>query len=167
MSKPIRGWAAILFFSFQPKITNLVEAVEISLPVKFSWILFGDFRGEVKNVSAYQRPGRPSDPHPQKKKLVEDVAILFLSSLIALRSAVLEEKSKMFQPIRGQGAILLFRSVRKTQTWKVERTLSSCFTWVSLNSIKRYQRRSPKCLGQLEPRVAILFLRSARTTQIW
>ena len=43
-----------------PKNTNLVEDVETLLPVKFHWILFSGFRGEVKNVYANQRPGRPS-----------------------------------------------------------------------------------------------------------
>ena len=41
-----------------PKNTNLVEDVEILLPVKFGWILFSGFRGEVENVSSNQRPGR-------------------------------------------------------------------------------------------------------------
>ena len=49
----------------------------------------------------------------------------FLSSFIYFCSAVSEEKSKMSQPIRGQGAILFFLSARKTQTWS--RTLRSCF----------------------------------------
>ena len=39
--------------------TNLVEDVEILLPVKFRWILFSGHRGEVENVSANQRPMRP------------------------------------------------------------------------------------------------------------
>ena len=30
--------------------TNMVEDVEIMLPVKFHWILFSSFRGEVKNI---------------------------------------------------------------------------------------------------------------------
>ena len=50
--------AAILFFPIGPK--NLVEGVEILLPIKFPWIPFSGFRGEVENVSANQRPGRPS-----------------------------------------------------------------------------------------------------------
>ena len=62
---------AILFFPIGPKNTNLVEDVEISLPVKFRWIPFKDFRGEVENVSANQRPGRPScfSDRPEKHKL--------------------------------------------------------------------------------------------------
>ena len=52
--------AAILFFWSARKNTNLVEDVEILLPVKFRWILFSGFREEVENVSANQRPGQPS-----------------------------------------------------------------------------------------------------------
>ena len=54
-----------------PKNTNLYEDIEILLPVKFRWILFKGFRGEVKIVSANQRPRRPycfSDL-PEKHKL--------------------------------------------------------------------------------------------------
>ena len=51
---------AILFFPISPKNTNLVEDVEILLPVKFRWIPFSGFRWEVENVSANQRPGQPS-----------------------------------------------------------------------------------------------------------
>ena len=43
----------------------------ILLPVKFPWIPFSGFRGEVENVSANQRPGRPScfSDRPEKHKL--------------------------------------------------------------------------------------------------
>ena len=53
------------------KNTNVVEDTESLLPVKFRWIPFSGFRGEVENVSANQRPGRPfcfSD-RPKKHKL--------------------------------------------------------------------------------------------------
>ena len=51
--------AAILFFPIGPKITNFVEDIEILHSFKFRWIPFSGFRGEVENVSANQRPGRP------------------------------------------------------------------------------------------------------------
>ena len=57
MSQPIRGQGGHLVFPIGPKNTKLVEDVEILLPVKFRWIPFSSFRGEVKNVSANQRPG--------------------------------------------------------------------------------------------------------------
>ena len=60
MSQPIRGQGGHLVFPISPKNTNLVEDVEILLPVKFRSIPFSGFRGEVENVSANQRPGRPS-----------------------------------------------------------------------------------------------------------
>ena len=70
MSRPIRGQGCHLVFPMGPKNTNLVEGFEILLPVKFPWIPFGGFRGEVENVSANQRPGRPScfSDRPEKHK---------------------------------------------------------------------------------------------------
>ena len=71
MSKPIRGQGSHYVFPIGPKNTNLVEGVEILLPVKFCRIPLSGFRGEVENVSANQRPGRPfcfSD-RPEKHKL--------------------------------------------------------------------------------------------------
>ena len=54
-----------------PKNTNLVRDLEILVPVKFCWIPFSSFGGEVKNISANQRPGRPScfSDRPEKHKL--------------------------------------------------------------------------------------------------
>ena len=59
MSQPIRGQGGHFVFPIGPKNTNLVENVEILLPVKFRFIPFSGFREEVKNVSANQRPGLP------------------------------------------------------------------------------------------------------------
>ena len=70
---------AIFLLPIGPKNTDLVKDVEILLPVKFRRILFSGFREEVENVSANQRPGRPScfSDKPQKNaNLVEDVEIL-------------------------------------------------------------------------------------------
>ena len=60
-----------LVFPIGQKNTNLVEDLEILLPVKFRWIPFSGFRGEVENVSANQRPGWPScfSDRPEKHKL--------------------------------------------------------------------------------------------------
>ena len=71
MSQPIRGQGGHLIFPISPKNTNLVEDVEILLPVKFRQIPFSGFRREVENVSANQRPGRPScfTDQPEKHKL--------------------------------------------------------------------------------------------------
>ena len=71
MSQPIRRQGGYLVFPIGPKNTNLVEDIEILLPVKFRLIPFSGFRGEVENVSANQRPGRPScfSDRPAKHKL--------------------------------------------------------------------------------------------------
>ena len=71
MSQPIRGQGGHLVFPIGPKNTNLVEDIEILLPVKFHLIPLSGFRGEVENISANHRPGRPfcfSD-RPEKHKL--------------------------------------------------------------------------------------------------
>ena len=119
-SQPIRGLSSHLVFPIGPKNTNLVEDVEILLPVKFSWIPFSGLREEVENVSANQRPWRPSyfSDWPKKHKL-------------------------------GRGRL----------------DLASC--QVLWNSIQQFQRRSRKRLSQSEASAAILFFRSAQKTQIW
>ena len=48
MSQPIKGLGDHLVFTIGQKNTNLAEDFEILLPVKFHWILFSGFRGEVK-----------------------------------------------------------------------------------------------------------------------
>ena len=65
--------------------------------------------------------------------MVEDIEIIFLSSFDEFRSAVSEEESKISQPIRGQAAILLFRSTRKHNLGRGHRDFASC--QVSLNSL--------------------------------
>ena len=78
MSQSIRGQGDHLIFPIGPKNTNLVEDIKIFFPVKFCWISFSGFREEVENVSANQRPGRPSFflTGPKNTNLVEDVEIL-------------------------------------------------------------------------------------------
>ena len=55
MSQPIRDQGSHLVFPIGPKNTNLVEGVEILLPVKFCLILFSGFRGEVENMKIKRR----------------------------------------------------------------------------------------------------------------
>ena len=112
--------AAILFFPIGPKNTNLAEDVEILLPVKFRWIPFSSFRGEVKNVSANQRPGRPScfSYRPEKHKLGRgrwDLA----SCQVSLNSVQRFQRRsrKCLSQSEARVAILFFLSARKTQTW--------------------------------------------------
>ena len=112
--------AAILFFSIGPENTNLVEDVEILLPVKFRWIPFSDFRGEVENVSANQRPGPPScfSDRPEKHKVGRghwDLA----SCQVPLNSVQRFQRRsrKCLSQSEATVAILFFRSAQKTQTW--------------------------------------------------
>ena len=60
MSRPNRGQGDHLVYAIRPKNKNLVEDVEILFPIKCHWIPFSGFREEVENISANQRPGRPS-----------------------------------------------------------------------------------------------------------
>ena len=57
MYPPIRAQDGHLIFPIDPKITGLVEGVEILIPVKFCRIPLSSFKAEVENVSANQRPG--------------------------------------------------------------------------------------------------------------
>ena len=73
---PLIGWDIFNFSTAERNSMNLtgskmVEDVEILLPVKFRWIPFSGFSGEVENVSANQRPGRQScfSDRPEKHKL--------------------------------------------------------------------------------------------------
>ena len=71
MSQQIRGRGGHLVSPIGLNNTNLVEDVEILLPVKFRCIPLSDFREEVEHVSANQRPGRLSCfyDRPEKHKL--------------------------------------------------------------------------------------------------
>ena len=159
MSQPIRGQGGHLVFLINPKNTNLEEDVEMLLPVKFCWFPFSGFRETVENVSANQRPGRPScfSDQPEKHKLGRgcwDVA----SCQFSLNSVqqVSEKKSKMSQPIRGQSGYFVFLiSQKNTNLVEDVEMLFSC--QVSFNSVQRFQRRSRKWLSQSEGWAAILF----------
>ena len=168
MSQPIRGQGGHLVFPIGPKNTNLVEDIKILLPVKFHWIPICGFRREVENISANQRPRRPSCflIRPKNTNMVEDVEILLPVKFCWIP----------FSGFRGEVENV---SANQRPDWP------SCFSdrpkkhklgrghWdlasgqVSLNSVQRFQRRRRKCLSQSEARAAILFFRSARKTQTW
>ena len=123
------------------KNTNLVEDVEILLPVKFRWIPSNIFREEVENASANQRSGRPScfSDRPQKHKLGRGRCdICFLSSFVEFRSAISEKKWKMPQPIRGQGGHLVFPTGPKNTNLvdDVEILLPIKFRWVRFSGCR-------------------------------
>ena len=150
------------------KNTNLVEDVQILLPVKFCWILFSSYRGEVENVSANQRPGRPSrfSDRPEKHKLGRgrwDHASyqVWLNSVQQLQ----RRSRKCLSKSEARAAILFSDRPEKHKLGRGRWDLASFH--VSLNSVQQLQRRSQKCLNQSEARAAILFFRSARKTQTW
>ena len=120
MSQPIRGWGGHLVFPISLKNTNLVEDVEILLPVKFCWIPFSGFREEVENVSANQRPGQPSYflDQPEKHKLGRGLWV-FASCQVSLNSVQrFHQRSRKFlSQSEARAAILFFRSARKTHIW--------------------------------------------------
>ena len=88
----------------------------------------------------------------------------FLTNYFEILSAVSKKKSKMSQPIRGEGGHLFSNRQEKDKLGRGHWDLASC--QVSLNSVQRLQRRSWKCLGQLEARAAILFFRLTRKTKL-
>ena len=168
MSQPIRGQGGHLDFPIGSKNTNLVEGVEILLPVKFRWIPFSGFREEVENVSANQRPGRPSciSDRPEKHKLW--TGRWDLPSCQVLLNSVnrFQRKSrKCLSQSEALAAILFFRAAQWHKLGRRRWDLASC--QVSLNSVQPFERRSRKCLSQSEARAAILFFLSARKTQTW
>ena len=107
-------------FLIGPKNTNLVEDIEILLSVKFHSILISGFRGEVENVSAIQRTGRPScfSNQPEKHKLGRGRWDL-TSCQVSLNSiqGFQRRSRKCLSQSETRAAILFFRSARKTQTW--------------------------------------------------
>ena len=128
MSQPIRGKVDHLVFPIGPKNTNLVEDVEILLPVKFSWIPFSCFREEVENVSANQRPGWPScfSDRPQNTNLVENVKILLPVEFCWIPFSGFRGEVENVSANQRPGRPSCFSNrPEKTQTWK--RTLKSCF----------------------------------------
>ena len=168
MSQLIRGRGGHLVFPIGPKNTNLVEDVEILLPVKFRWIPFIGFRGEVENVSANHRPGRPSCFSDSPEKLQLSRGRWDLASCQVLLNSVhrfQRRSKKCLSQLEARVAILFFRSTQKHKLGRGCWDLVSC--QVSLNSVQRFRRRSRKCLSQSEAGAAIVFFRSTRKTQTW
>ena len=145
----IRGQGGHLVFPIGSKNTNLVEDVEILLPVKFRWILFSGLR-EVENASAYQRPGWQScfSDRPEKHKLGRRRWDLTYRKISLNSFQRFQRRSrKCISQSEARAAILFFRSARKKNKLGRGRwDLASC--QVSLNSFQRFQRRSRKCLSQ-------------------
>ena len=106
------------YFSDQPKNKNIVEDVEIFIPVKFRWIPFRSFRWEIENVSANQKPGGHLDfpIGPKKHKLGRGRSDLAVK-IRWIPFSRFRGKSKMSQSIRGQEGHLVFPiGLKKTLT---------------------------------------------------
>ena len=168
MSQPIRGDGGHLVFLIGPKNTNLVEDVEILLPVKFRWIPFSGFRGEVENVSANQRSGRPScfSDRPEKHKLGRGCWDL-ASCQVWLNSVQWFQRRsrKCLSQSEAGAAILFFWSARKTQTWK--RTWRSWFLSSFVEFHLAVSEEKSKMSQPIRGQAAILFFRSTWKTQTW
>ena len=104
-----------------PNNINSEEDVEILLLVKFRWIPFSGFRGEVENVSANQRPGRPScffSDRPEKHKLGRGCWDLASCQVLLNSVQRFQRKSrKCLSQSEDRAAIFFYRPARKTQTW--------------------------------------------------
>ena len=151
-------------FLIGPKNTNLVDDVEIFLPVKFCCRPFSGVRGEVENVSANQESGRPSYffDRPEKHKLCRGRSYL-VSCQVSLKSVrrFQRRSRKCLSQSEARAAILFFPPAQKTQT--LLRTFISCF----LSSFVEFRSLIQRCLSQSEARAVILFFRSTRKTQTW
>ena len=167
-SQPIRGQGGHFVFPIGPKNTNLVEGVEILFPVKFLWIPFFGFRGKVENVSANQKPGRPScfSDRPEKHKLGRGCWSLASCKVLLNSVQQFQRRSrKCLSQSEARAAILFFSDrLEKHKLSRGRWDLASC--QVSLNSVQRFQRRSRKCLSQSDARAAILFTIGPKNTNL-
>ena len=124
------------------------------------------FLQRSQNVSANQRPGRPSCFSDRQKNtnLVEGFEILLPIKFRWIPFSGCREEVEIVSANQRPGRPSCFSD--QPEKHKLVRglwDLASC--QVSLNSVQRLQRRSRKCLSQSEARAAILFFRSARKTQ--
>ena len=167
MSQQIIGRGGHFAFLIHLKNTNLVEGVQILLPVKFCWIPFSDFRGEVENVSTKQWSGRPSFPIGLKNtNVVEGIENLFPVKFrwIPFSSFFREVENVSADQRPGRPSCFSDRPERH----KFGRGLwDLALDQVLLDSVQRFQRISRKCLGKSEVGAAILFFQSAPKTQTW
>ena len=103
--------AAILFFPIGMKNTNLVEDVEDLASCQISSDCVQQFQrrcrkglsqSEARTAILFFRSARKTQTWQRTLRSC------FLSSFVKFHSAVSDEKSKMYQPIRGQGGHLVF-----------------------------------------------------------
>ena len=163
MYQPIRGRDGHLNYPIGLKKTYLVEDVEALLPIKFRWIPFSSFSGEIENVSANQRSGGHLafyDRHKNHKLGRERWDIASCQVWWNFVQRFSGEKSKMSQPIRGQTAILFLGRPEKHKLYS-ERSQ------VWLNSVQRFHRGSRKYLSHSEARAANFLSDRPKKSQTW
>ena len=120
--------------------TNLVEDVVDLLPTKIGWILLSGFWGEFENVSANQRPGRPScvSDRPEKHKLCR--GRWYIASCQVLLNSVkrfLGRSRKCLSQSEAREVILFFRSAQKTNfVENVEILLLIKFRWILFSGFR-------------------------------
>ena len=98
MFQPIRGQGGHLVFPIGPKNTNLVEGVEILLPIKFSLNSVQRFQRRSRKCLSQSEARRPScfSDRLEKHKVGRGRwRSCFLSSFVEFCSAVSEKKSKI------------------------------------------------------------------------
>ena len=138
MSQQIIGQGSHFVFPIHLKNTNLVEGIEIFLPIKFRRIPFS-FRGEVKNVSANQRPGWPFCFFPiclKNTNVVEGIESLLPVKFCYSVQRFLQRSRKCLRKSEAMAAILFFRSAQKHKLGRGHWDLVSYE--VSLNSVQRF-----------------------------
>ena len=159
-------WATIMHLNtsfWNEAHTNYDDDVEYSPPVKFPKILFSGFRKELKpNLS---QPIRGHVDHlgfsnePVKHKLGR-----WLWDLASCQVSAVSEKSKVSQPIRGQGGQLgfLIGSKYTNLVEDIEVLVPVMFRCIPFSD---FRDKNEKYLSQLEAMVAIFDFGSARKTQ--
>ena len=158
MSQPIKGWDGHLVFPISPKNTNLVEDVEILLPVKCLWIPFSGFREEVQNVQPIRgQGGHLIFPIGQKNtNLIEDIEFFFPVKFCWIPFSGFREEVENVSVYQRLGRPSCFSDQpEKHELGRGLWDLASC--QVSLNSVQQFHQTSRKCLSQSEARAAILF----------
>ena len=166
MSQLFRGQGGNRVFPIGSKNTNLVEDIEILLPVKFRQIPVSGFRGKVE----MSQPIRGKGGHfvfpirPKNTNLVEDVEILLPVKFRCIPLSCFRGEVQKASANQRPGRPSCFSDrPEKHKFGRGRWDLASCQD--SSNFVQRIQRRSRKCLSQSEARAAILFFRSTRKTQ--
>ena len=159
MSQQIIGQGGDFVFPIHLKNTNLVEGVEILLPIKFRRIPFTVSEEKSKMPSCF------SD-RPEKHKLGRGRWDLASCQVLLNSVQRFLQRSRKCLSQSEAGRPSCFSD--RPEKHKLGRGLWDLASYqILLNSVQRFQRRSRKCLGQSEARAAILFFRSARKTKIW